>query len=136
MAKWPARVVPTNAGNAAGVGRGLPDIAMDADPQTGAIIYVAGQQTVIGGTSLSSPLALGVWARLESAHGNTLGFASPRLYALYPKSATPPTSQLTYPPYPLHDIIVGNNGAYDATPGWDYTTGLGSYSVGRVNRAL
>lgn len=42
-------------------GRAVPDIAMDADPNvaTAAEIYVNGTPTGVGGTSLSSPLALG-----------------------------------------------------------------------------
>src|SRR6202030_3033534 len=56
-------------------GRGVPDIAMDADPNSGANVYVNGHPQGVGGTSLSSPLALGVWARMESARGNRLGFA-------------------------------------------------------------
>jgi len=63
------------------VGRGVPDVAMDADPNSGANVYVNGQPEGVGGTSLSSPLALGVWARMQSARGNRLGFAGKRLYA-------------------------------------------------------
>ena len=63
--------------------RGVPDIALDADPNTGAQIYVSGVETQIGGTSLSSPMALGFWTRLQASHGNKLGFAAPRLYKLY-----------------------------------------------------
>src|SRR4051794_2560842 len=66
---------------AACLGRNVPDIAMDSDPNTGAIVYVGGSTEQIGGTSLGSPLALGVWARFQSAWSNRLGFAGPRLYA-------------------------------------------------------
>jgi len=62
-------------------GRAVPDIAMDADPNSGANVYVGGTPEGVGGTSLSSPLALGVWARLQSAHANALGFAGPKLFA-------------------------------------------------------
>lgn len=69
---WQSGIVPGSA-----VGKGLPDISMDADPNSGAEVWVDGQMQVYGGTSLASPLALGVWARLETAHGNRLGFAAP-----------------------------------------------------------
>ena len=54
--------------------RNVPDVAMDSDPNTGAIVYVGGSTEQIGGTSLGSPLALGVWARFQSAWKNDLGF--------------------------------------------------------------
>lgn len=121
---WENGAVPTSAAGA----RGLPDIALDADPNTGALIYVAGKATQIGGTSLSSPLALGLWTRLQATHHNSLGFAAPRLYRLYqgPTGTTPG----------FHDIVLGGNGTYLATPGWDYTTGLGSFDVDALSKAL
>jgi len=97
-------------------GRGVPDVAMDADPNSGANVYVDGQPTGIGGTSLSSPLALGVWARLQTAHRNQLGFAGDAVYAAADTGA-------------FHDIVAGDVGPYPATPGWDYATGLGTFDV-------
>ncbi|WP_144408315.1 protease pro-enzyme activation domain-containing protein, partial [Sulfuricella sp. T08] len=47
--------------------RGVPDIAFDADPNSGAIIVVNGQLQQYGGTSLASPLFVGSWARIQSA---------------------------------------------------------------------
>ncbi|WP_375480809.1 protease pro-enzyme activation domain-containing protein [uncultured Jatrophihabitans sp.] len=128
---WQSGVVPTSA---AGL-RGLPDVAFDADPNTGAQIYVGGAPEQIGGTSLSSPLALGLWTRLQASHGGKLGFASPKLYALYTKaqgtSTLPPTSVPGF-----HDVVVGSNGAYTALPGYDYTTGLGSWDVAALSKAI
>ncbi len=121
---WESGAVPTAAAGA----RGLPDVALDADPNTGALIYVGGTVTQIGGTSLASPLALGLWSRLQASHGNKLGFAAPRLYKLY-KGAT-----ATSPGF--HDVMVGGNGTYVATPGWDYTTGLGSFDLNALSKAL
>ncbi|HZZ95453.1 MAG TPA: S53 family peptidase [Jatrophihabitantaceae bacterium] len=128
---WQSGAVPTSA---AGV-RGVPDIALDADPDTGALIYVDGAVEQIGGTSLSSPMALGMWTRLQSSNKRHLGFAPPKLYALYAKaqdgSPLPPSAVPGF-----HDIVVGGNGAYVATPGWDYTTGLGSFDLNALNTAL
>ncbi len=61
--------------------RTVPDVAMDADPYTGANVYVDGTPEAVGGTSLASPLALGVWDRIESDHADKVPFASPLLYA-------------------------------------------------------
>jgi subtilase family serine protease len=99
--------------------RGVPDIAMDADPNSGANVYVGGQPQGVGGTSLSSPLALGVWARMESARGNRLGFAATRLYAARGTTA-------------FHDITVGDTGPYPALPGYDYATGIGTFDVAQA----
>jgi pseudomonalisin len=107
--------------------RGIPDVAMDADPYSGANVYVNGAVEVVGGTSLSSPLSLGVWARMISADSK-LGFAPLRLYALYDGANTPGT----YPKGGFHDITVGANGLYTALPGWDYTTGLGSFWISQL----
>ncbi len=116
---------------ASAVGRGVPDIAMDADPNSGVYIWLDGtEQCCYGGTSLSSPLALGVWARLQSSHLNQLGNAGPVFY----KGATPVPSPASPPGF--HDIIVGGNGLFVALPGYDYTTGLGSLDVAAYSATL
>lgn len=107
--------------------KGIPDVAMDADPYSGANVYVDGAVEVVGGTSLSSPLALGTWARMISANPK-LGFASPHLYALYDGATTPGS----YPAGGFHDILLGANGLYTALPGWDFTTGLGSFWINEL----
>ena len=111
--------------------RGVPDVAMDADPNSGALVYVNGAPEGVGGTSLSSPLALGIWARAVSGNPK-LGLAGPRLYGLY--DGTGGTGGLlgSYPQGGFHDIIVGNNGLYSATPGYDLTTGLGTFIISQV----
>lgn len=132
---WQSPVVPTNNGLPVTL-RAIPDISMDADPNTGAIVYVNGQSEVIGGTSLSSPLAAGAWARLQTSYGNVLGFAAPRLYAGYPAFGTAPT----VPPAPkvdgFNDVIVGANGLYTSLPYYDFTTGLGTLDVGQKQPLL
>jgi xanthomonalisin len=102
--------------------RGVPDIAFDADPYSGAIIIVNGSQAQYGGTSLSSPLFVGFWARMIAAKGTGIGFAAPKLYQL-PASA-------------FHDVTSGNNGGESAAPGWDYTTGFGSIIMSQAAASL
>jgi PKD repeat protein len=127
-------VVPTAA---AGL-RGVPDVAMNAgfNLSPAAAFYstadtvVAGRHEGVIGTSLSSPLALGAWARMQSAHCNSLGFAPPVLYAL--DTAGGPASSATG----FNDTLLGTNGGYVAAPGWDYTTGFGTFDVKAVNDAL
>jgi pseudomonalisin/xanthomonalisin len=105
--------------------RGLADVAFDADPNSGAIIIVDGSSAQYGGTSLAAPLFTASWARIESSHSNSLGFAAPLIYAAYGKSKTP-----------FHDVTSGSNGAYTAKTGWDYPTGFGSFDIQLLNAAL
>ncbi len=133
---WQASVVPTNDGLPATF-RAIPDFSMDADPNTGAIVYVGGQVTYIGGTSLSSPLAAGAWARLQTSYGNTLGFAAPRLYAGYPAVGTLGNpSGLTEKEDGFNDVLTGANGLYTSLPGYDFTTGMGTLDVGQKQPLL
>jgi Predicted protease len=130
-------------------GRAVPDVALDADPNffTAANIYVNGSAEGIGGTSLSSPLMLGTWARIESAHGNKEGLASIDFYRLYDKlnPGTPedggtvvvPTPPSSVQPVPgFTDITLGDNGPYAATPGYDLITGLGAPDIAALSKAL
>ena len=98
-------------------GRGVPDVSGDADPSTGYEIVVDGQNGVVGGTSAVAPLWAGLIALINQKLGRSVGFVNPVLYAL------------TAPAF--NDITSGNNddsglGGYDASPGWDACTGLGS----------
>ena len=107
--------------------RGVPDIAYDADPNSGANVYVNGVVEVVGGTSLSSPMALGAWARVLNKDWK-VGYASPLLYSLY--DGTGVTG--SYPEGGFHDITVGVNGAYTAGVGFDLTTRGGTIIVDKV----
>jgi kumamolisin len=101
------------SGIATQTGRGVPDVAGDADPNTGYNILVDGETAVVGGTSAVAPLWAGLIALLNQQLGRRLGFVNPALYAL-------PA------PNGFNDITEGDNGSYSAGPGWDPTTGLGS----------
>jgi kumamolisin len=94
-------------------GRGVPDVAGDADPASGYVIRVDGQSMVIGGTSAVAPLWAGLIALNNQQNGTTAGFINPQIYTAKAKSA-------------FNDITSGNNGAFSAGPGWDACTGLGS----------
>jgi kumamolisin len=100
-----------------GSGRGVPDVAGDADPETGYRIRVDGQDTVLGGTSAVAPLWAALVARLAQATGGLLAGFLPDLYAGASAGVAPPG---------LRDITDGDNGGYSAGPGWDACTGLGS----------
>ncbi len=96
-----------------GGGRGVPDVAGDADPTTGYTVRVDGQTLVIGGTSAVAPLWAGLIALSNQQNGTTAGLLQPAIYAAKASSA-------------FNDITQGNNGTFSAGPGWDACTGLGS----------
>jgi kumamolisin len=91
--------------------RGVPDVAGDADPETGYNVRVDGSDTVIGGTSAVAPLWAGLIARINASTGKPAGYVNPLLYG---KTSA------------LRDITTGNNGDFEAAKGWDACTGLGS----------
>ena len=102
-------------------GRGVPDVAGDADPVTGYTVRVDGETSTIGGTSAVAPLWAGLIALANAANGQDVGFINPTLYG---------------DPKALRDITSGNNGAFSAGPGWDACTGLGSPNGVAVIAAL
>lgn len=102
-------------------GRGVPDVAGVADPQTGYRVRVDGSDMVIGGTSAVAPLWAALIARLAQATGKRFGLLQPALYSQ---------------PGAFRDITAGNNGTYHAGPGWDPCTGLGSPNGAALLKAL
>ena len=106
------------AGVLSGNFRGLPDVSFDGDPNSGAKIIVNGASEQVGGTSLSSPLFVGSWARLLAGNPS-LTFAAPYLY-----------QTLTAADY--HDVTSGNNGGETASVGWDLASGFGSFKLNQV----
>ena len=109
--------VPPSVNPGHRIGRGLPDIAGDADENTGYQIRVDGVNTVIGGTSAVAPLSAGLIALINEKLGTPIGYLNPQIYR---KGGL------------FHDITEGNNdmtgqvGGYKAASGWDPCTGLGS----------
>jgi kumamolisin len=104
-----------------GSGRGVPDVAGDASPETGYNILVDGQQEVVGGTSAVAPLWAALMALINQQRGTPVGFVNASLY----------TDGADF-----HDITQGSNGAYSAGPGWDACTGLGSPNGAEIAGAL
>jgi len=117
LPSWQANVgVPTIAGGTS-TGRGVPDVAGNADPVTGYLVVVDGKQQPIGGTSAVAPLWAGLIARLAQATGKKFGLLQPLVYGGVTAGAAAQG---------FNDITQGTNGAYNAGPGWDACTGLGS----------
>jgi kumamolisin len=104
-------------------GRGVPDVASLADPQTPYVIMgPGGTLEQVGGTSAAAPLWSALNTRLNQALGQRVGFLNPLLYRQLHGA--------------LRDITTGNNGGYKATSGWDACTGWGSPGASTLLAAL
>jgi PKD repeat protein len=101
--------------------RGVPDVAMDANPNSGVPVYINGANEQIGGTSLACPMWAASLDVIYAASGFT-GFAAPTIYSL---------AKSTLYGSLFHDITSGSNG-YSATVGWDPVTGVGSPNIGAL----
>ncbi|HKU68421.1 MAG TPA: S53 family peptidase [Candidatus Baltobacteraceae bacterium] len=147
---WQQPVQLTTGILAAGNLRGVPDVAMAADANSGAYLVYTTQPIQfingscsspcsIGGTSEASPLSMGVYARMLSAHP-TLGYAPVHFYHNYVQFEGGETLVQGPPPTEsyggFHDIITGANGTYTAAPGYDYTTGLGTFDISGLNQTI
>jgi kumamolisin len=116
--------VPPSANPSHNIGRGVPDVAADADPNTGYQVRVDGQALVVGGTSAVAPLWAGLVARLNQGLGRPVGFLNPLLYGSISREGV------------FRDITSGNNGAYSAGPGWDACSGWGVADGTKLLQAL
>jgi kumamolisin len=131
LPKWQANAkVPPSHNPGEHVGRGVPDVAGDADPQTGYQILLEGKPVVMGGTSAVAPLWAGLIALINQHLGKRVGYLNPLLYGNANVAGA------------FRDITQGNNdlngdlGAYPAASGWDACTGLGSPNGAALMRAL
>jgi subtilase family serine protease len=107
--------------------REVPDVSADADPLTGYRVYYSGDGgcsgndcwTVVGGTSAAAPFWAGLIALANQQGHRKLGFLNPALYTIGSAGNSGAGA-------PFHDVTAGGNLYYQATPGWDYSTGWGS----------
>jgi kumamolisin len=106
--------VPKPWGTVNPTGRGVPDVAGVADPDTGYAVIVDGQEGVVGGTSAVAPLWAALIALCNEQLGKKVGWIHPKLYETVSAHQG------------FHDITSGNNGTYKAARGWDCCTGLGT----------
>jgi len=133
---WPIPSYQSGVVSAASKGsttyRNVPDVSLDADPNTGYAVYYNGGWTIYGGTSCAAPLWAAFTALVNqqraSAGKAPLGQANPAIYATAKSSA-----------YSLdfHDIADGStNLYYPAVKGYDDATGWGSFQGSALLGAL
>jgi kumamolisin len=103
--------------------RNVPDVSLNADPDTGYSIYYDGEWQIFGGTSCAAPLWAAFTARVNQErsanHLPSLGFANPVLYSI----AAGKTSATDF-----NDVKLGNNLYYRAKVSYDNATGWGSFN--------
>lgn len=116
-------------------GRGIPDVAADANPRTGVWVYDSYQNTyggvlqpwnIVGGTSVAAPY----WAGIVNHGGSFLASSGAELSLIYNTAAGSAYTR------DYRDITYGTCGYYDgwyAQKGWDPCTGVGS-SVGQAGK--
>src|SRR6266536_2438552 len=107
--------------------RQLPDLSAVADNLA---VYFQGDWQPVAGTSAAAP----IWAAGQALvnedtiqHRGTFGYSPQLYYAVADKNAGGNA---------YFDVTSGDNLYYPATPGWDYTTGLGSPTLGSFDRAV
>ncbi len=118
---------PRAGGGGPPAGRGVPDVAGNADPFSGYLVTINGQTTPIGGTSAVAPLWAGLIARINGRDGKRAGFLNPTLYAASGRGC--------------RDITTGTNAVapapgYSAAAGWDACTGWGSPDGAQLDSLL
>jgi subtilase family serine protease len=130
-------VPPYQSGISGLKGRGVPDVAFDADPLTGVPVVFSQQGATlivpVGGTSVGSPAWAAIVALANQRAGRRLGFLNDTVYSLIASSAYTDG---------FHDITTGNNTVtgfgqsgpititgYNAGTGWDAVTGAGTPKV-------
>ncbi len=119
---WQQKLSVTENGTAAPLQmRGVPDVAGNADPNTGYNVRVDGQDAVFGGTSAVAPLWSALIAIANASRSSTVGFVNAQIYG---------------DETDFNDITSGNNGSFSAAKGWDACTGLGSPNGSKIESVL
>jgi subtilase family serine protease len=113
-----------------GNSRGTPDISASAAVDGGAIFYYSFQPSrigwhIVGGTSEAAPLFSGIVAMAAQLAGHRLGQINPQLYHMQASHRDG-----------IVDITTGDNSfagvtGYPATPGYDLSTGVGTFDAAK-----
>ncbi|PRC90905.1 S53 family peptidase [Solimicrobium silvestre] len=112
------------------VGRNVPDLSLNADPDTGYALYVGGAwQYGWGGTSFVAPQLNGITALLSQFSGTRLGHLNPQLYALLQQYGYSHNS-------PFRAITSGDNEYWQATHSYNPASGIGALDVTNLARTL
>ena len=99
--------------------RNVPDVALNADPNTPyAFFYNGSFAMTVAGTSAVAPNLAALYAQIDQFYGRRQGLAQTGLYAAWHRNG--------YPGAAFNDITQGSNNGYSAHSGYDQVTGAGS----------
>ncbi|MBV8124156.1 MAG: S8/S53 family peptidase [Burkholderiaceae bacterium] len=110
-------------------GRNVPDVALNADPYSGYLVYQGGWGAGSGGTSFVAPQLNGILTLISSGLPGRVGPINPQLYTLFQQYGYGSGS-------PFRAITSGDNEYYPSTPSYNPATGLGSLDVNALATAL
>jgi subtilase family serine protease len=112
-------------------GRNVPDVSLNADPYTGYLVYYqGGWQDYWGGTSFVAPQLNGIFSLINQEGRTRLGFLNPALYQLSSNQGCDGGHFGQNPRnVAVWDVTSGDNLFYNAVPGYDPATGVGSLDV-------
>lgn len=115
-------------------GRNAPDISMNADPETGYLLYSSadgGWLNFYGGTSFVAPQLNGITSLIDQNNGGRVGFLNPTVYGMLKNGGNPYGADM-----PFNDITAGDNWGYNAVAGYDDATGIGTPNAASLAEAL
>lgn len=109
--------------------RGVPDVSYNAAVEHGVLVRLFGNWYLFGGTSAGTPQWAAILGIADQKAGYNLGFINKALYHIGQAKSHYSAS--------FFDVTSGNNSApgvqgFNAGPGWDPTTGLGSPSTDQL----
>ncbi|MGH2874134.1 MAG: putative Ig domain-containing protein, partial [Solirubrobacteraceae bacterium] len=135
----------STCGDPGGLCREVPDVAADADPSTGYLVYwngagsIAGQPAgwqALGGTSGAAPVWAAILALADASGGcaqSGVGYADPALYRAAGADYAGDFNDVTSGD---NDYTGTNGGLYPAGMGYDMATGLGTPNAAPLVAAL
>jgi len=112
-------------------GRNLPDLSLNADPETGYLVFSSTDGGVVsaGGTSFVAPQLNGVSALLTQSLGHRVGFWNPQVYFLQ--------NVFGYGRYSaFHSVRDGDNWFYQGKPHYTPGAGIGTLDVANLDAFL
>jgi subtilase family serine protease len=117
-------------------GRNLPDVSLNADPDTGYTVFYTSDTTgfavdaFFGGTSFVAPQLAGITALLAQDAGHRLGLLNPLLYGLALLGGTGGSDAV------LNTISAGDNWFYSGRNGYSPAAGLGTLNVANLAKRI
>ena len=122
--------VPSSANRGHRIGRGVPDVSGNADPNSGYVLTPGGLSVgPFGGTSAVAPFYAGLVALLNANLGEPVGYLNYNLYAFDGGNVYRDIADNV-------STASGPAPGYRSGPGWDACTGLGSINGNALLDAL